>query len=113
MPALLAIPALLAGLASAITQLIVYFLKTYTKKIVIGAAIIAVYTAALVTFIATLNSRLTELVTTLPADSYLLAGMSLVPSNAVTCAVIIVTIKGAQMLLYFSFGIIKIKLKAR
>tara|TARA_B100001059_G_C17792931_1_gene561247 strand:- start:1440 stop:1778 length:339 start_codon:yes stop_codon:yes gene_type:complete len=112
MPALLAIPALISSLIAGLSSIITYLLTTFGRKLFIGAAFITVYTALLVTFVTTLNSEFTNLLTTLPNNSYSLAGLSLVPSNAITCATIVVTAKAAQMLFYFSIGILRVKLKA-
>ncbi|MFP3350208.1 DUF5455 family protein [Pseudoalteromonas sp. SIMBA_153] len=112
MPALLAIPAILSAIAAGVSAIVTYLITTFGRKLLIGAIFITVYTALLVTFVTTLNSEFTKLLTTLPNNSFSLAGLSLVPSNAITCATIVVTAKAAQMLFYFSIGILRVKLKA-
>lgn len=112
MPALLAIPALISALIAGITAVITFLLETYGRKLVIGVTFVAIYTGILVTFVVTLNNQFTNLLITLPNNSFSLAGLSLVPSNAITCATILVSAKAAQMLFYFSIGILRVKLKA-
>ncbi|MGO3686005.1 MAG: hypothetical protein ACTJGV_14990 [Proteus vulgaris] len=112
MPALLAIPALISSLIAGITAIITYLIETLGRKLLIGVTFIAVYTGLLVYFVTTLNSQFTNLLITLPNNSFSLAGLSLVPSNAITCATILVSAKSAQMLFYFSIGILRVKLKA-
>lgn len=112
MPALLAIPALLAALSAGVMAIIKYLVERFGRKVLFGSAFIIVYTALLVGFVSTLNSQFSQLLVSLPNNSYSLAGLSLVPSNAITCATIIVSAKAAQMAFYFALGIIKVKLKA-
>lgn len=112
MPLLAAIPALLASLAAAASQFFAYLTYRYGRKLIVGAAFIAVYTALIVTFVSTLNSEFSSLLTSLPNNSYSLAGLSLVPTNAITCSGIIISVKIAQMVFNFSIGILKSKFKA-
>lgn len=112
MPLLAAIPALLASIAAGITQFFAYLTWRYGRKLIIGAAFIVAYTAIIVVFISTLNSEFSKLLSTLPNNSFSQAGLSLVPSNAITCAGVIVSVKIAQMIFNFAIGIIKSKFKA-
>ncbi|MFY8325097.1 MULTISPECIES: DUF5455 family protein [Bacteria] len=112
MPLLAAIPAFLASLAAAASQFFAYIIYKYGRKLVLGAAFIIAYTAIIVVFVSTLNSEFSKLLSTLPNNSFSQAGLSLVPSNAITCAGIIIAVKIAQMVYNFTIGILKIKFKA-
>ncbi|WP_217876710.1 DUF5455 family protein [Pseudoalteromonas shioyasakiensis] len=113
MPAILAaIPAILAGLAAGITSIITTLLAKYGRKVVIGTIFITVYTAALVAFVSSLNSEFSGLLRSLPNNSFSLAGLSLVPNNAITCATIVVSAKAAQMVFYFTIGVLRSRFKA-
>jgi len=112
MPLLAAIPALLASLAAAASQFFSYIVYKYGRKLIIGAAFIIAYSAVMLVFVSTLNSEFSKLLTSLPNNSFSQAGLSLIPSNAITCASIIVSVKIAQMIFNFTIGILKIKFKA-
>jgi len=112
MPLLAAIPALISAIIAGITSIITFLIHTYGKKLFIGTLFIGIYTALLLTFVTTLNSQFNILLSSLPNNSFSLAGLSLVPTNAITCATIVVTAKIAQMVFYFSIGILRVKLKA-
>lgn len=112
MPALLAIPAILAAISAGIMAILKYLLEKFGRKVLFGTAFIIAYTAILVTFVSSLNNQFSDLLVSLPNNSFSLAGLSLVPENAITCATIVVTAKASQMAFYFAIGIIKVKLKA-
>jgi len=112
LPLLAAIPAILGGITSGISAALSMVVSAIGKKVLIYGFFLVAYSLLIVDFVSSLNSRLTGIANQLPNDSFLLAGLSLVPNNSVTCATIVVGAKVAQSVFYFSLGLLKAKLKA-
>lgn len=105
----------IGGLLFSLTKAVGFYFSINSfqlaQKIVYSTILITIYTGALITFIATLNSSFSDLLAGLPYNSFSAAGLSLLPPNAITCALIIAALKGGQGLLYVFFGIIKLRVK--
>jgi hypothetical protein len=104
------VPAFIAFIVSAITSVFSYFVKTYGRKLTVGVLFIAAYISILTLLVTTLNSEFSKLAASLPNDSFLLAGLSLVPSNAITCCLVIIGVRSAGMFYALSTNVLKIKL---
>lgn len=107
------IAALFTFILAAVKEFFGFLIKVYGKQLVIGTLVIAAYTIMVVTFVSTLNGRFSELLTSLPNNSFTLAGLSLVPNNAITCALIVVGLRSASTLAIWTCSILSIKVKAK
>jgi len=103
-------PAFIAFIVSAVTSAFDFLARIYGRKLVLGTAFILAYTAILIIAIAGLNYEMSQMIATLPTDSYVLAGLSLVPGNAITCIALIVGMRSVTMVYSLSVNLLKIKL---
>ncbi len=107
------IAAVLTAIAKGIYEIFKFLLYKYGKKIVFGTMFIVLYSSILLTFVNKVNAEFSQLLTSLPSNSFSQAGLSLIPNNAITCASIVVSAKVAQMFFYFALGIARVKFKAQ
>ncbi len=107
------IAAILTAIAKGIYEIFKFLLYKYGKKIIFGTMFIALYSSVLLIFVNKINSEFSQLLVSLPSNSFSQAGLSLIPNNAITCASIVVSAKIAQMTFYFAIGIARVKFKAQ
>lgn len=103
-------PLFITFIVSSITAGFNFLARIYGRKLVVGTAFILAYTAILVIFIAGMNYEMSQMIASLPTDSYVLAGLSLVPSNAISCIAPIVGMRSVTMVYALSINLLKIKL---
>jgi len=94
---------------SGLTSLISIILA---RKAAFSIAYIAVYVAIAVAFLAIINSLLASLTASLPSNSFLLAGLSLLPSNTSQCIAIISTAHVASFAMTFKSKLLSLKVNA-
>jgi len=113
LPAVIAVPALISGLISLVGEGLKFYLHKYGLRLFLAPIFIGLYVVLITAFISKINTGFSSLLASLPTNSFSLAGLSLIPNNAITCATIIMSAKVAQISFYFALGIVKIKLKAK
>ena len=106
-------PAFILFIGTAVKELFEFLIKNYTKRIAYGTIFIALFVATVVTFASTVNAQYSELLASLPNNTYTLAGLSLVPTNFLTCVILIAGTKAASIVAIWSMSILRIKMKVR
>ncbi|MBU2871532.1 DUF5455 family protein [Colwellia sp. E2M01] len=94
---------------SGITGLIGVFLA---RKAAFSVAYIAVYIALTVVFIAAINSGLSGITASLPTNSLLLSGFSMIPSNAGQCIGVVSSAHAASYIFIMKNKLLNLKVKA-
>jgi hypothetical protein len=100
------IAAFLGTIFSGITGLISVFLA---RKAAFSIAYIAIYLAIAAVFIAAINIGLSSIAAAVPTNSFLLAGLSLLPSNTVQCIGIVSAAHVAAFAFRFKDILLKFK----
>lgn len=103
------IAAFLGTIFSGISGLIGVFLA---RKALFSVAYIAVYVAISVAFIATINSGLAAIASSVPSNSFILSGLSLLPSNTSQCIGIVSAAHVAALAFRFKDVILNIKVNS-
>jgi hypothetical protein len=103
------IAAFLGTIFSGITGLISVFLA---RKAAFSIAYIAIYIAIAAVFIAAINAGLSAISTSVPTNSFILSGLSLLPSNTVQCIGIISAAHVAAFAFRFKDVLLGFKVKA-
>lgn len=78
-------------IAHAFRALVKYFFASKSFSIAQSTLLITTLIALVTAFIVSANLLLSNLIFVLPTNSYTLAGLSLIPQNAVTCATTLLT----------------------
>ena len=100
-----------AFIGGLVTKVADFFINVFTKKFLIAAALIVAAYAALASIFSKIDGYLTSLdVNSVP--SVLLKGISLLPSNTMTCITIILSVKIAVFIYNSQLKIISIKAAA-
>jgi len=103
------IAAFLGTIFSGISGLFTVFLA---RKAVFSLAYIAVYLALTAVLITATNAAIASVQTSLPTNSFLLAGLSLLPSNTAQCIGIISTAHVAAFAFRFKDKLLSFKVNA-
>jgi len=103
------IAAFIGTMFSGITGLFTIFLA---RKAAFSIAYIAVFLAISAVFIAVIQGLLSSVVTSVPSNSMLLAGLSLLPSNTATCIGIISTAHTAAFVFKMKEKLLALKVGA-
>jgi len=103
------IAAFLGTIFSGITSLFTIFLA---RKAAFSIAYIAVFLAITAVFIAVITGLLSSITTSIPTDSMLMAGLSLLPSNTATCIGIISTAHTAAFVFRMKEKLLMLKVNA-
>jgi hypothetical protein len=103
------IAAFLGTVFSGISGIFAIFLA---RKATFSLAYIAVYLVILGTFIAVITGLLSSIVSAVPSNSLLLAGISLLPSNTGTCLGLIGTAHTAAFAYKFKDKLLSFKVNA-
>ncbi len=103
------IAAFLGTIFSGITGLISVFLA---RKATFSIAYIAIYIAISTVFIAAINTGLTAIASSVPSNSFILSGLSLLPSNTVQCIGIVSAAHVAAFAFRFKDILLKFKVDA-
>ena len=103
------IAAFIGTVFSGISGLFTVFLA---RKATFSAAYIAIYLVLVVAFIAVVQGLLSSIVAAVPSNSFLLAGLSLLPSNTGTCISLISTAHVAAWAFTFKEKLLQLKVNA-
>lgn len=103
------IAAFLGTVFSGITGVISVFLA---RKAAFSIAYIAIYIAISVAFIAVINAGLSAVASSVPSNSFLLAGLSLLPSNTAQCIGVISAAHVAAFAFRFKDVLLNLKVNA-
>jgi hypothetical protein len=99
----------LATMFSGVTGLVSLFLA---RKAAFSLAYIGIYIALSIVFIAAINSGLSGITASLPTNSLLLSGFSLLPSNAGQCIGVVSTAHVASYLFIMKNKLLNLKVKS-
>lgn len=103
------IAAFIGTVFSGFTGLITVFLA---RKAVFSLAYIAVFLAIVAVFVAVIQGLLSGLVSSVPSNSMVIAGLSLLPSNTSTCIGVISTAHTAAFVFKFKEKLLSFKVNA-
>ncbi|MEW6995966.1 DUF5455 family protein [Colwelliaceae bacterium MEBiC 14330] len=98
-----------ATMFSGVTGLISLFLA---RKATFSLAYIGIYLALTAVFIAAVNSALSGITASLPTNSLLLSGFSMIPSNAGQCVGVVSVAHVASYLFIMKNKLLNLKVKA-
>lgn len=82
------------------------------RKLTFSAAYIALYISLVVAFTLTINGTIASLSVGLPQDSFVQAGLSLLPPNATQCITALALAHGAQWLYLLKNRVLNLKVKS-
>ncbi len=104
--------AIAAWIGSAITGFVSLITTLLGQKLAFSAVYIAVYSAIVVAFTLAINGLLTSLMVSAPAQGFIQAGFSLVPSFASTCIGAIATSHALRWAYLYKHKLLNIKVKS-